>query len=320
MHGHLLPRAWLEEAGRDPERYGVDVFETEHGHTVHRRGDPHGFNVFDGLSDPSMRFRLMDEMCVTSQLVAPPTPLLFHDLDRDAAVAISRLYNETISDLSRNAGGRLIPAATVPMVHQDVAVRELEHAVEQLGCRLLFLSTSIAGAELDDPRFEPILRRAAELGIPIQLHPCSPDVDARLQRRALPILLGNPIDTAIAAASLITGGVLDRIPDLKVMLVHGGGAFPYLSGRMEHGYDVIEKARCSERTPRSYLPRFHYDSLVHDEAALRFLVDTVGSEQVVVGTDAPYPMGDRAPLDSLARVGLADDEDVRSRNALRLLG
>lgn len=320
LHGHLLPVAWLDEAARHPDRYGVEVSPGERGHVVRRVGDPESFTVIPALSDVPSRLALMDEMGVDAQIMAPPTPLLLNDLERDAAVAISRLYNECVSDVARSSGGRLIPAATVPMAHADVAVQELDHAVSVLGCRMLFLSTSVAGHELDDPRFDPVLRRAAELGVPIQLHPCSPDVDPRLQRRGLPMLLGNPVDTAIAATSLITGGVLDRIPDLDVILVHGGGAFPYLSGRIDHGYHSVAEARCSAEPPRAYLHRFHYDALVHDELALRFLVETVGEDRIVVGTDAPYAMGERRPLEALAAVGLADHEGIRSGNARRLLG
>lgn len=305
LHAHLFPTTWLEEAATRPDLYGVEIEAVEDGQVVRRLDTGREFNVTSALSDDVGRLEGLSALGLAQQLAAPPTPMLMYDLERSAAVAVARLYNDSVAALAESSGGRLIPAATVSMCYPDDAVAELDRVVTDLGIRVLFLATSVAGAELDDPRFEPILRRAADLGLLVQLHPCSPDVDVRLQKHALPMLIGNPMETAVAAASLITGGVLDRIPELKVLLVHGGGVFPYLSARMEHGYHQLSRARASARPPRDYFSSFYFDTLVHDESALRFLAATVGAERLVVGTDSPYPMGDFDPLGSLAAAGLS---------------
>lgn len=319
VHGHLLPRTWLDEVANYPDRYGVKVERYEGGHLLRREDTGASFRVFTALSDLDGRLDGLVELGVDAQVAAPPTPVLLYDLSESQAQAVARLYNETIADATKDTGGRLIPAATVPLGWPDVAVAELDYAVEQLGLPMVFIATQVAGVDLDDGRFEPFFRRTAELGVPVQLHPAQTEMDERLQKHFFENLLGNPFDTAIAAGSLIAGGTLDRIPDLTVCLVHGGGVFPYLSGRMAHGWQHVPPAHVADRSHRDYFDRFFFDTLVHDPVALQFLVDTVGVERLVVGTDTPYPMGDADPVASLRAVGLDRDLGVRSGNAVGML-
>lgn len=323
LHGHLLPDAWLSEVQSDPSTYGIEVTRTiadrngERFRIVSPEAEP--FEVFPALWDAEQRMLKLDELHVTSQLIAPPTPALLYDLPRDNSQAVSRLYNETISDIARNSDERLIPAATVPMSWPKVAVSELEYAAEVLDIRLVFIATKIGTTELDDERFEPFFRRASELNIVVQLHPAMFEVDTRLHEHFLHNLIGNPVETAVAVGRLIAGGVLDRIPDLEFVLVHGGGVFPYIAGRMRHGYHHVSSAAASERSPDEYLRRFHYDTLVHDPDVLRCLADMVGPDRLVVGTDTPYLMADDEPLSSLRRAGLDGDERILSGTAASLL-
>jgi aminocarboxymuconate-semialdehyde decarboxylase len=320
MHSHFLPREWILEVAKHTKDYGVEVHPDGDTYVLERSDKGRRFRILPELCDTTGRLGALASMGIDAQLVAPPTPALLYDLDRRQAQAVARLYNETISDIAKQAGGRFIPAATVPMHWPDLAEAELEYAVKTLGFRVLFSSTSIAGVGLEDERFSAILGCVAELGIPLQLHPASAEVPRRLQKNFLPILLGNPIETTIAAAELITGGVLDRHPGLRVILAHGGGAFPFLSGRMQYGYAHIASARSSKLPPRDYLRRFYFDTVVHDPTALRFLADTVGDDRLVIGTDAPYEMADKDPIASLERAGLADNPAVLGENALQLLG
>jgi len=320
MHGHFLPEAWLEEVGRHPDRYGVEVLSDDDGYQLRAPYRTSSFRVFQRLFDVEDRLATLDSMRLDAQLLAPPTPALLYRLERPAAQAVARLLNETITDIAAAAPARFIPAATVPMGWPDLAVEELDYAVRELGMRLLFVSTTVAGDSLDEDRFDPIWRRAAEHGIPVQIHPASTEVSARLQRNLLQLLVGNPIDTTVAAACLITGGVLDRYPGLDFVLAHGGGAFPYLSGRMEHGYIHVEAARGSAHPPRDYLDRFYYDTVLHDPAALAFLAQTVGPERLVLGTDCPYVLGDADPIASIERAGLGDQRAILGSNAAALLG
>jgi aminocarboxymuconate-semialdehyde decarboxylase len=223
MHGHLLSPAWLDEIlAKPPRTYGVSARVTEEGYLIQRPGQA-DYHIPTRLTDVAARIAAMDSMGVDAQLVAPTSSSLMYDLGRNHAQAMARTQNETIADLASNSGGRLIPAATVPMMWPDLAVAELDHAVVKLGIRVLFMSTFVAGYDLDDARFALIFRRAAELGVPVQIHPSPEGIAGRLRKHFLENSLGNPIESAIAAGSLITGGVLDTNPDLRILLVHGGG-------------------------------------------------------------------------------------------------
>lgn len=319
LHGHLLPTAWLDEVARHPDTFGLSVKNRDGTYQLAALDGNGGFAVPPGLHDVDRRLAAMAEMGVTAQLAAPPTPALGYELPVPQARAVARLFNETVADLAKGSDGRLIPAATVPMSSSADAVRELDHAVDVLGLRLVFISTSVAGRDLHEDDFRPFFRRAAELGVPVQLHPAQHEVHDRLQHHFLENLLGNPMDTAIAVGCLISGGVLDELPDLRLVLVHGGGVFPYLLGRMRHGYAEVPAARGSRRAPPEYVERCWFDTLVHDQGALDFLVRSVGSDRLVIGTDSPYPMGDAAPLETLAGVGLDADEAVLHGTASALL-
>ncbi len=319
LHGHLLPRAWLDEIARAPQTYGLSVTSRDGSYQLAALDGSGGFAVPLGMHDVEGRLAAMAKMGVTAQLAAPPTAALGYELEVPQARAVARLFNETVADLAKASDGRFIPAATVPMSSSADAVRELDHAVEVLGLRLAFISTSIAGRDLHEDDFRPFFRRAAELGVPVQLHPAQHLINPRLQHHFLENLLGNPMDTAIAVACLIFGGVLDELPDLRLLLVHGGGVFPYLLGRMRHGHAEIPAARGSRRAPPEYVERCWFDTLVHDHRALDFLVRSVGSDRLVIGTDSPYPMGDAAPLETLAGVGLEGDAAVLHGTATALL-
>jgi len=268
-----------------------------------------------------VRLAALEALGLDAQLVAPPTPTLLYELEEGPAQAVARLYNESIAEVARGSGGRLIAAGTIPMGHPKLALSELEYAVGHLQIRAIYLSTSVAGRDLGDESFEPVFRRMAELGVPLQLHPSQGGGShGRLHEHMLYNLLGNPFETAIAAASLISKGVLDRIPELRVVLVHGGGVFPYLSGRMQHGYSASATARGSQRPPRDYFSHFYFDTLVHDPAGLRFLFETVGADRIVIGTDTPYNMGDDHPAKTLeaSQTGLTMEQ--LGANALQALG
>ena len=319
LHAHLLPPAWVDQVAATPS-FGVSIRSDGDGYVLtlpDGRGD---FGLSPEILDSSNRIKQLDSMGIQMELVSPPTPTLLYELDASSSQGIANLYNETIAELCRASGGHLIGAATVPMAHPDLAVSELTHAISTLGLRALYVATQVGGRELGDPQFEPVWRRLAELGAPLLIHPSQGGGNyERLNVRMLYNSLGNPFETAAAAASLIVNGVLDRIPDLHLILVHGGGVFPYLLGRLDHSYHANPGARGSTMPPRSYVERMYFDTLVHDPLVLSYLVDTVGEDRVVIGTDAPYNMGDRDPLATIESVDSLTP-DLLASNAARALG
>jgi aminocarboxymuconate-semialdehyde decarboxylase len=214
--------------------------------------------------------------------------------------------------------------ATLPIQDPDAAIIELERVVREHGFRSVELGCRVRGELLAEPRFRPVLRRAQELGVFVFTHPyVAGSLPPDLGCYYLGNLAGLPLDTALMAAHLMFSGVLDELPDLDIILAHGGGYLPYQIGRLEHGYRVRKEARANaSSSPLKLLRRFHFDALTHDADALRFLVAKVGAERVMIGTDAPFDMAEEDPLAMINALQLTDrqSEQILGLNALALLG
>jgi aminocarboxymuconate-semialdehyde decarboxylase len=237
---------------------------------------------------------------------------------------VSRSINVGFADMAAEASGRHVLFATVPMQDSTLARRELDFAVENLAARGMAIASNIEGRNLDDPEFLPIFRHAADLGLPIFIHPSNVLGHDRLTSYYLENLIGNPVDTAAAVASLIFGGVLDLCPDLRFILCHGGGVVPALMGRWAHGYRVRPEPRANiNLSPETYLSRFYYDTITHDPVTLRALIDAVSDANVVLGSDYPFDMGDPDPVGTLRSVKDLSDTSfhrIAGGNAAALLG
>jgi len=262
----------------------------------------------------TMRTRGLDR-----QVLSPPMTIVTYQLESVHGQAVARLFNETNAEAARGEPG-LIPVATIPMQSSRAAVEELRYAVDALGIRMVEIGTHINGTNLDDEAFRPFFECAADLGVLVQLHPHRVAAAERLSRHYMNNLVGNPVDTAIAAASLILGGVMERFPSLNICLVHGGGALPYLLGRVIHGHGAVDAARAVPGNPETYFRRFYFDTILHDPRMLAFLCQLAGEERLLLGTDYPYDMGETDPLGLLERAGLGESDAVCGGNAARLLG
>jgi aminocarboxymuconate-semialdehyde decarboxylase len=187
--------------------------------------------------------------------------------------------------------------------------------------RGVYMGTNIANRDLDDPMFEPIFVRIEALDLPVFLHPLETVGGDRLKPYFLSNLLGNPIDTGIAAAHLILGGVLDRHPKLQIGLPHGGGVLPVLMGRIDQGWRTRAELKHLPQAPSTYLQRFTYDTITHSKPVIELLVKEVGAERVMVGSDYCFTMGYDRPVEFLEQVDLtsAQREMILGGNARRLL-
>jgi aminocarboxymuconate-semialdehyde decarboxylase len=167
------------------------------------------------------------------------------------------------------------------------------------------VGTNINGKDLSEPLFEPIWTRIEELDLPVFLHPIQPIGGERLRKFYLSNMLGNPIDSTIAACHLIFGGVLDRHPKLRVGLPHGGGALLMLIGRVDHGWHVSPEVKQLPKAPSAYLDRFFYDTIVHSKQIMEFVISTVGAERVMLGSDYCFDMGYERPVQFLEQINLS---------------
>jgi aminocarboxymuconate-semialdehyde decarboxylase len=212
--------------------------------------------------------------------------------------------------------------ATLPMQAPQLAVEEVARAAKLPGIRGVYMGTHVNGRNLDEKEFFPVYAKCEELGLPIFLHPVAPTGRERMRKYHLGNFLGNPLETGIAAASLVFGGVMDAFPKLDVMLPHAGGIFPALIGRMDHGTTVRVECRHMTRPPSSYLRRFHYDTITHSDGILMNLVRQVGADRVVMGSDCPADMSYTRPVDVVERLtelSAAGRDAILGGNAARLL-
>jgi aminocarboxymuconate-semialdehyde decarboxylase len=248
--------------------------------------------------------------------------LFFYWADAEATAEFCISTNDWLADFVGSSAGRLSGTAMLPMQDPAAAVAELERAVGELGMVGVEIAPFIEERPLDTPEVLSVLEAAARVRVPVILHPYPPATSSRLEDFYLRNLIGNPLQTTIAAARLIFSGALDRLPALELVLLHGGGFLPYQIGRLDHGYRVRPEAQGCACTPSDYLPRFTFDTITHRSGALDYLLRTVGANHVVYGTDYPYDMGGGSLADQLGDTELSaeDHRQVANATAARLFG
>ena len=269
------------------------------------------------------RFKDMDAAEVDVHVLSATPQTYLYDQDPAMTVATSALQNDQIAKLVKAHPDRFMGIATLPMQAPERAAEELTRAVRQLGMRGAMIGSNIAGKNLDDPSLEPVWAAAEELGAFMIIHPANVAGADRLRSYYLANLIGNPLDTTIAAACLVFGGVLERHPKLNVLLVHGGGFVPYQAGRWAHGWHVRPEPKVNiKQSPEPWINRFYYDTILHAKPQLEFLVASVGPSRVLMGSDYPYDMGTGECVRQVDALWIEDTEKaaILNGNVVTLLG
>jgi aminocarboxymuconate-semialdehyde decarboxylase len=323
LHSHVIPRRILDAIEADPRTFSARTDTTTHGRRmVHDQG--YVYPLFAEFSDPAAKLEAMDRKGIDVSVISPAPPMFYYWADPDLALKVAGLVNDGVADMVAQAPARLRGMASLPMQHPDAAVAELERVVRDHGFKAVEIGTSIEGAQLAESRFRPVLRRAAELGVFVFAHPYYVGSKAGLECYYLTNLIGNPLDTATCVANLMFSGALDELPELRILLAHGGGFAPYQIGRLVHGHKVRQETKArSASDPKALLRRFYFDSLVFEPQALRYLIDLVGADRIAIGTDAPFDMADEDPAGTLAQVphlSEHESDEICCGTALRLLG
>ena len=290
IHAHLVPRSLWQAAEARTEWYGYR----------HEPGQGLGAFVADGkrtnFTSPKVRFtpeeRLqdMDAQGVDMQVVSIHTPFFGYHLAPAQGRALARDVNDEIAALVRQWPARFAGLATLPVQDVKTAIDELERAVTVLGLKGAELDTNVNGEQWDEPKFLPFFKAAEAMGAVLFFHP-QPQHNFLMQRTPRDGLfnsLGVILDDAIVVAILIAGGVLEACPDLRVCIAHGGGPACYAMGRLDRGWRGRPEARRIPQPPSAYQRRLYYDSVTGSEEALRFLIDQVGADRVVLGSDWPF--------------------------------
>jgi aminocarboxymuconate-semialdehyde decarboxylase len=245
-----------------------------------------------GGHDIERRLADMDATEVDMHVLSVSPQTWLYGQEPSIGAAAAAIQNEGIARLSKEKPDRFCGIATLPMQAPEAAAAELRRAMGTLGLHGAMIGSNIGGKNLDDPSFEPLWAAAAELDAFFMIHPGNVAGADRLRSYYLGNLIGNPLDTTIAAACLIFGGVLERYPTFKPVMVHGGGFIPYQGGRWVHGWHVRPEPKVHlKHSPEKYLDRFRYDTICHSKASLEFLVSSCGADRVFLGSDYPYDMG-----------------------------
>lgn len=283
----------------------------------------HFTDIVPKLVDPDVRLADMDRMGIDIQALSVAPPQYYYWADPALGRRLARMQNEHLAELVAGRPDRFVGLATVPLQDVAASVTELEYAVRELGMRGVEICTNVNGLDLDDRRFRPFFAKAGELGVVVLLHPHGFTQGDRLMDYYLSNVIGNPLDSTVALTRIIHGGVLEELPDLRLCVVHGGGYLPFYSRRMDHAYEQRPEGRHHiTRKPSSYLAQVYVDSIVYDGPHLRFLIEQMGADHVMLGTDYPFDMGHYDPLGHLESVtGLTDEQAgmVRGGTAAELL-
>lgn len=278
---------------------------------------------FPKLTDIPTRLADMDAMGVDIQAISPSPTQYHYWAEPDAAVEIVLRQNERIASVCADHPERLVGFGTVALQHPALAAEQARHAVQGLGLRGIEISSLVGGLAVDDARFHPFWAEMERLDAPVLLHPLGTTVGKRLDNNYLSNVVGQPAETAIALSRMIMSGHFDRFASLKLCAVHGGGYLPLYMGRSDHAFRVRPECQGCAATPSDYLRRLWFDTVVYDPRGLRHLIDVVGVERIVIGTDYPFDMGHYDPIGLVEAVeGLTDLERaaILGGNARRLLG
>lgn len=293
IHNHFFPRAWPDLAAR----YGTPnwpwIKHTEPGKAEIMVGDRFFRQIYSACWDPEVRLNEMDRDGVDMQVISA-TPVLFaYDRPAEHALDCARLFNDAALDLCAKGNGRLKSLCQVPLQNIDASCKELSRCMRagHLGVQI---GNHVGEKNLDDPGIATFLHHCADEGAAVLVHPWDMLAPERMPQYMMPWTVGMPAETQLGMVAMIVGGAFDKLPEkLRICFAHGGGSFAFLLGRLENAWHhhPIAHGVC-DLPPSRYLNRFYVDSAVFDERALRFLVEIMGAERVMLGSDYPFPLGE----------------------------
>ena len=305
IHTHILPKNWPNLK----ERYGYGGFvQLEHCSGCSRMliDGEHFRDVTKNCWDPHTRIEECDKYEVDVQVLST-VPVMFSYWAKPKDTAdLSMILNDHIADLVTEFPKKFIGLGTLPMQDADLSIKELTRLKEIKGIAGVQIGSHINGWNLDDPRIFPILQAAQDLDLSVFVHPWQMLGSDRMNLYWLPWLVGMPAETALSICSLIFGGVFEKLPKLRIAFAHGGGAFPSIIGRLEHGYNVRPDivATHNKHNPRDYIGKFYLDSLVHEPAVLQYMIDLFGADCIALGSDYPFPLGEENPGEMIKNMKL----------------
>jgi aminocarboxymuconate-semialdehyde decarboxylase len=325
IHCHLATPASraLVEPHRRPEYEPYDYFMGQDSKDHNKVMYP---SIHEALTNPEARIEHMDRMGIDVQGLATFVSEYFYWAPASPAAESARIQNDNLaSAVSANPERFVAMGATVPLQDTDLAIAEMERAVDELGFKGLQVGGTVDGHNLDEQRFRPFWAAVEAKGIPVILHPSGYPEGLRFGDYFLTNCIGNPLETMVAATRMIFSGLFEEHPTLKLVLLHGGGYLPFYSSRADHVWQVRPETRVKipEHPPSTYMKRLHYDTMVFQPLYLRHLIEVVGVDRVMLGTDYPFDMSETDPLGLIAATDGITDADraaIHGANAARVFG
>jgi aminocarboxymuconate-semialdehyde decarboxylase len=322
VHAHAVSAEMAEAIGDAGASARPTLVEAQEG-TFIQLGEQVRFGPHPrALIDMEARLSDMDRQGVDVQALAVPPMLFGYKEPPEIGLAVTRAINSGLLGIARGRPDRFQVLADLPLGDPAAAAAEVKLLAQEPLVRGVQIGTHVGTQHLDDPAFEPVWAALEESNLAVLLHPYAMNALGWPRRYHLGNLIGNPVESTVAVAALIFGGVLERHPKLRFVVVHGGGAAPYLIGRWDHGWECRPEARQHIAEPPSkYLGRFFIDMVTHDRLSLEMLGRRVGWDRVVLGTDHPFDMAEHDPVGRVRALGLSevDEAKVLSHNAEALL-
>jgi aminocarboxymuconate-semialdehyde decarboxylase len=329
-HTHIYPQSFIDDIRRGRFGQTATIEKNRGNEWIVARGRTlsNESEARNKLSPPyfvlESRFKDMERMGVERQIISVAPAMTYYITEAEANKELAASINDGLSALARQYPERFSCMATVPLQDPQGAAQELERA-KRTGHIGVEIASNVAGKNLNDRSLDVFWEKVSELNLPVFIHPTDVCGERdRLKEFQLPNFIGNPLDTTIAVACLIFGGVLDRYPDLRFYLSHMGGYVPWIRGRWQHGYSVREEPRVNgAKDPEQYLKKFYYDTIIHNPDCFEFAVKTLGADRILYGTDYPANMGNHQPareIPGLSRLSGKDQEKILFGNATKLYG
>ena len=324
IHTHILPQNLNEitEKYSDPRFLKIDPIDDL---SAMLKKDGSDFRkIACNCWNQNVRMQEFDNTDVDIQVLSTLPVLFSYWADDNECLKLSIFLNNHLADITNSYPNHFLGLGTIPMQNTDYAIKEMDRCINDLKLSGIILGSNINGENLSEGKFIPVFEHAEKLGCSIFIHPWEMMGQTDMEKYWLPWLVGMPAETSRAICSIIFGGVLEKYPDLKIAFAHGGGTFPFTIGRIDHGYKVRPDlcAIDNAKLPSSYLKHFYVDSLVHDEKSMSFLLDKMGPEQIALGSDYPFPLGEFHPGKLIEEMDLSNSvkQRILAGTALEWLG
>ncbi|RDW20154.1 2-amino-3-carboxymuconate-6-semialdehyde decarboxylase [Oceanobacillus arenosus] len=323
FHTHVISEEFLNLA----EKYGDDrwpILEKtcDCGANIMVKGKKFR-EITDQAWDTNTRLKDMENEGIDIQVLSPIPVTFSYWSDPEQGLELARSQNDFIASIVKEHPTKFIGLATVPLQDVDLAIQEMDRAVNELGLRGVQIGSNVNGKNLDDDALDLLFKAANDKNVPLFVHPWETMGRERMPRHNFMYMVGMPSETALAAGSIIMSGMLDKYPNLKICFAHGGGSLPYLLPRMDKGWNVWPHIRKTEKAPSHYAKLLYYDTLVYDENNLQFMIDRFGADQIIAGSDYPFLLREAPSGEVVDKVTTLNDEEkkrIHGLNALQFLG